>query len=101
MGRDRKNDTTSNRTPRMPPTRKTREGKAAAARNAIKHGLLSKDLIITKGIHNEKQADFDKLVSELWKDLEPEGRLEELLVERIATIWWRMRRSARLERSIL
>jgi hypothetical protein len=85
-------------TPRMPPHRKTLEGVAAASHNALKHGLFSTDLIIRRGVHKEEQADFDALLQRLAEDLKPAGYLQEVLVERIAVILWRLRRYIRWER---
>ncbi len=33
----------------------------------------------------------------LWEDLEPEGAMEELLVDRVAACYWRLRRAQRAE----
>jgi hypothetical protein len=86
------------RTPRMPPHRKTLEGVATASQNSLKHGLFSTELIIRRGVHKEEQAHFDALLQGLTDNLKPVGYLQEVLVERIAVILWRLRRYIRWER---
>lgn len=66
----------------------TEQGKQRASRNATKHGVFS-EVIILK---NESRTEYDRLVSRLWKALQPEGALEELLTEKLAIITWRQRR---------
>jgi len=73
---------------------KTPEGKRNSCRNARKHGLLSKDIVIP-GRENPEQ--LDGLRAELKEDLQPEGPTEEALVERIAICHWRLRRALRAE----
>ena len=50
----------------------TAEGKARSSRNALKHGLTSKDLIVRE---DEKEA-FEQLQADLRAQLTPEGALE-------------------------
>lgn len=67
---------------------KTEVGKERSSRNGIKHGIFSQAILL-KG---EPRADFDSLRSELWETLRPVGRLEELLVDKLASLSWRYRR---------
>ncbi len=76
---------------------RTPTGKAAVRHNALKHGLLARDVVIASGEGKESQGDFDRLLSDLREDLQPVGVLEEALVERIAQCQWRLRRAARYE----
>ena len=76
---------------------KTAKGKACSARNALKHGLLAKDVVIDTPDAAERQSDFDALLADLIAGLQPQGIIEETLVERIATCYWRLRRAHRLE----
>jgi len=46
-------------------------------------------MVLLKG---EPQSDFDSLLSGLRDDLRPEGMLEEILVEKLASLIWRQRR---------
>ena len=65
--------------------------------NALKHGLLSKAAIIQTGEAKEDPLELMALVDALWKDFEPVGAMEELLVDRIAASYWRLRRAQRAE----
>ena len=66
---------------------KTARGKAFVARNAIKHGILVADIMNTESETNE----FENL-SKTLSEYQPVGPMENLLVERIASCWWRLRR---------
>ena len=76
---------------------KTAAGKEVVRQNALKHGLLSKDIVITRGEGKEESAQYKDLLIRLIDDLEPEGALEEMLVERIAVCYWRLRRAVLAE----
>src|SRR5437899_2171496 len=79
---------------------KTAEGKKTSSRNAIKHGLLVKNLVIT-GSGREDQAEFDSLLAEMLDYYEPVGIAEDLLVQEIATSYWRSARALRCERGAI
>ena len=74
------------------------QGKARSRWNAFKHGILTSDLLIEalEGYEEEAQA-FEELAGALWMDLAPVGKLEEILVERIAVCIWRQKRALRCE----
>jgi hypothetical protein len=72
---------------------KTPEGKARAAKNATRHGLLSRDLVLS----GESRRQLDTLRASLVDTLRPVGELELLLVERAVSCVWRLRRLLRLE----
>ncbi len=76
---------------------KTPNGKARSARNALKHGLLARDVVINGPDLSETQADFDSLLADLMSELQPRTLIEETLVERIVTGYWRLRRAQRFE----
>jgi hypothetical protein len=63
-------------------------GKQTASRNATKHGVFSKEILL-KG---ESKGEYEELLARLREDILPVGALEELLVEKLATITWRQRR---------
>ncbi len=65
--------------------------------NAQKHGLLSQAAIIQAGDAKEDPRELKSLLDALWRDLEPEGAMEEILVDRIASCFWRLRRAQRAE----
>lgn len=67
---------------------KSQQGKEKSKFNALKHGLYS-NVILRSG---ESQSEFDSLLSGLRMEFEPEGTLEELLVEKLASLFWRYRR---------
>ncbi|OGQ96499.1 MAG: hypothetical protein A2521_09450 [Deltaproteobacteria bacterium RIFOXYD12_FULL_57_12] len=73
------------------------EGKAVVSRNAVKHGIFAKDLVINAGDGREDALEYHNLLAELVKDLVPVGRMEMLLVEKIAVNYWRLRRLVRYE----
>ncbi|MFQ5915475.1 MAG: hypothetical protein ACE5JS_20080 [Nitrospinota bacterium] len=76
---------------------KTVKGKAAVRYNALKHGILAKEVVIPNGEGKERQEDFDALLADLCKDLQPEGAMEEMLVEKIGVCHWRLARVLRCE----
>ena len=73
------------------------EGKAVVAKNAIKHGIFAKEFIIDSGDGQENPAEYHRLLQGLQDDLKPVGQMEQLLVEKIAVNWWRLRRVLRYE----
>lgn len=73
---------------------KTKEGKAIASQNALKHGLLSKDLILK----DESSTEFDGFRQAIYQALAPLGCLEEVLVEKIVSSAWRFRRLIKSEK---
>ena len=74
---------------------RTPEGKKKSARNSIKHGLLSKAVLL-KG---ELRPEYESLLAGLREHFRPEGTLEELLVEKVAILIWRYRRLIVTERA--
>ena len=76
---------------------RTVEGKAEVSRNSLKHGLLSKEVVM-KG---ESKDEFEQFRESLLADLAPEGELECILSDRIAAAAWRLRRAVRIEREML
>jgi hypothetical protein len=76
---------------------KTPEGKARSSQNAVKHGLLARQILINDDDPNEKAEEFDRLLSDLVDELQPQGRLQSLCVQRIAVCYWRLRRAYRFE----
>jgi hypothetical protein len=75
---------------------KTPEGKAAAARNATKHGLSGAFTVLP----HEDQAEFDSLVAALRDEFHPAGQHESFLVEQMAQSRWRLSRARRLETAL-
>ena len=69
------------------------EGKVVSSRNAIRHGLLSRAVLLT----DENAGELVELRTALEGELHSEGILEGLLVDRIVSAFWRLRRLARVE----
>jgi hypothetical protein len=76
---------------------RTDEGKAIVKYNALKHGLLAREVVITVGEGAESQQEFDALLAALRDQFDPQGTLEEMLVEKIAVAYWRLRRAHKYE----
>ena len=76
---------------------RTSEGKAASSKNAIKHGLTARQVVIP----GESQSDFDALLAGIAADLSPNGELETELVGEIAACAWRLARARAKESQIL
>ena len=68
-------------------------GKERSRLNALKHGIFSK-LVLVKG---ESKSQFDALLQGLRHDFQPVGTMEEILVEKLATILFRYRRFLQAE----
>jgi hypothetical protein len=75
---------------------KTPEGKNAIRLNALKHGLLSREILLP----GEDEEALRELDERLRGELQPVGELENLLVERIIASYWRLRRLGRVETGI-
>ena len=69
------------------------EGKKAVSHNAVKHGILSRSLLLD----DESPEEYQALVDELRNNLQPHGVLELSLVEKIAIALWRQKRLIRAE----
>ena len=74
----------------------TDAGKAAVALNGIKHGLLSRQVLI-KG---ESEADLVAFGKRLRAQLAPIGELELLFADRIISTAWRLRRALAVEAAL-
>jgi hypothetical protein len=71
---------------------KTARGKAHSRRNALKHGFLAKELLITGGEGMESRTEFEQLLQKTRDYFQPVGTPEELLVDQIVSGYWRLRR---------
>jgi hypothetical protein len=75
----------------------TPAGRAISRMNAIKHGILSKQVLV-KGCHfKESGQELSALHERFWLELNPVGPMEELLVNQIVTTHWRWQRALRAE----
>lgn len=73
---------------------RTSEGRAVSALNARKHGLRAEKAAL---FASEAPDEWDALLASLRNDLQPEGEVEELLVERVAAATWKLRRAGVIE----
>ena len=76
---------------------KSPKGKAVVALNAMKHGLLSEVTLI----EGETEKDLVGFGQRLRTQLAPVGELEILLVDRVISNAWRLRRVVRMEGAFL
>jgi hypothetical protein len=67
---------------------RTAPGKKRSSQNALKSGIFSRATLL-KG---ESPSDYQSLLEGLWETMEPQGKLEELLIEKLASISWRYQR---------
>ena len=72
---------------------RTPEGKASAAQNSLKHGLIARQAVIASESHTDFAAHRDNWLAEL----APEGLTETLLASRIITLSWRLKRVERVQ----
>jgi hypothetical protein len=73
---------------------KTLEGKAAAARNATRHAVLSNAPVLP-GV--ESASDWDAHLTAVILSLHPSGYFEAVLASRVASLLWRLGRVTRYE----
>ena len=71
----------------------TPEGKARSARNALKHGLTARHLVIQP----DEQAEFDELQAALLDEIDPRGALETLTFRELLHAAWNLQRLRRIE----
>ncbi|MBK7578941.1 MAG: hypothetical protein IPI67_01935 [Myxococcales bacterium] len=65
--------------------------------NAVRHGLSARTVVLP----DESPEEFNRLAQALADDVEPTGAIEQLLLERLATTAWRLRRASRIEADVL
>ena len=75
---------------------KTPEGKAAVRLNALRHGILSREILLP----GEDEEALRELGERLRNELQPAGELENQLVDQIISAYWRLKRLARVEAGI-
>jgi hypothetical protein len=76
---------------------RTPEGKAVIRLNALRHGLLARDVLLP----GEDAQAFEDFWNQARADLSPIGPIEELLADRIVNAIWRLRRLTRAETALL
>lgn len=73
---------------------KTEEGKAISKYNALKHGLLSKEVLF----EGENELILLEIEKRLRNELKPKTELELILVDRISANIWRLKRVLGMEK---
>ena len=76
---------------------KTIEGKAAVAKNALKHGLFTNEAVIA----GESIDDYNTLRADTLEELSPVGNMETILAERIVSLTWRLKRVERFQSIVI
>ena len=71
---------------------RTPQGKAWSRLNALKHGILASQVVITTIEGRAERRMFEATVAGLAQDFQPVGTYEQLLVQEIAACFWRKRR---------
>ncbi len=72
---------------------KSLAGKRAVRLNALRHGLLARDVVLP----DEPADAFEDLRNAVHADLAPSGPVEGLLADRVVNAMWRLRRLERAE----
>jgi len=76
---------------------KTEAGKNIIRHNALKHGLLSSEVLLKE----ENKQELDELTQKLRTELAPTNQMEMILVERIIANIWRLKRAMRIETEMI
>ena len=76
---------------------KSADGKARSNKNSLAHGLTARDVVVG----DEDPEAFERLRSGLHADFKPTSTVELELVERLAGLFWRLRRIPVLEGALL
>jgi hypothetical protein len=71
---------------------RTRQGKAWSKLNTLKHGILAADLQLIHGHQEEDRELLEAVRKALYEEYQPATATEALLVERIFTCVWRLKR---------
>lgn len=72
---------------------RTPKGRDVSKMNALKHGILSRQVLVAGQHYQEDRKEFEALHRRFWEDLQPEGPMEEMLVDQIVTAHWRLKRA--------
>ena len=75
---------------------RTAEGKARVSRNATRHGLTARHLVI----RDEEREEFEALESSLAAELDPKGALEIVTFQELLHAAWNLQRFSRIEAEV-
>ena len=76
---------------------RTAKGKAIVGMNAVKWGIFTKRVVVHGLQIRERSKEFEELRERLREELAPVGAVEEMLVDRVVTAHWRLRRAMTAE----
>ena len=76
---------------------KTPEGKTRSARNATRHGLLSRTIVLS----GENRKLFERLLADFTNEFQPATPVQNALVENMAVARWRQMRIWSMEKEEL
>jgi len=75
---------------------KTQSGKAVVRLNALRHGVLARDVVLP----GEDATVFQDLLNQVHAEFSLVGPIEELLVDRLVKLMWRLCRLGRVETAL-
>jgi hypothetical protein len=76
---------------------RTEEGKSRSSLNAVGHGLTAKSILLP----HESAEEYNRMKEGLIESYRPANDTEQMLVDRIAQAYWRMKRCYGVERAFL
>lgn len=76
---------------------KTDGGKEVSKYNALKHGILTKDIILSE----ENESELVDYGRKIRTELKPANEMEMLFVERIIVNTWRLKRALKAEKQMI
>ena len=76
---------------------KTEEGKEISKYNALKHGILSREVLL----EGEDEGSLIELGKRIRAEIKPSGEVELVLTDRIISNIWRLRRLLEVERAVM
>jgi hypothetical protein len=65
----------------------TKEGKSHSSRNAVRHGILARKVVLDT---HRQRAEFRELLQDCDTEFRPKGLCEKFFVEEIATLFWKL-----------
>src|SRR5260370_42396203 len=71
------------------------EGKKIISMNALRHGLLAREVVIKLGDYHEDETEFLELLDSVWNRRQPVGAEEEFEGPTVAACYWWKDRYAR------
>jgi hypothetical protein len=75
-------------------------GKAASSMNALKHGVFAREAVLRTPLADESEDEFKKMLESLKEAFGPQDGFEGMLVDKMVSALWRLRRLRRCERAL-